>query len=281
MNFKNYRSLSIDGHLLDGNEIVEYCLRQQQENVRQLGSFVKDWLGDGETITLQTSGSTGVPRQITVDKDQMLQSAAMTAAFFGFKRNDNALLCLPVNYVAGKMMIVRAFYSGLNLVCIEPQSAPLEAVDNDMKIEFAPLVPLQLMNSAATKSVQKILLGGAALSPVLEEKCQRLKADIYHGYGMTETLSHVAIRKINGENRSAIFDALPGISFQIDDRQCLIIHVPFLKGEIVTNDVVELLNSHQFIWKGRADFVVNSGGVKLFPEEIEKKIFAISSRYFA
>jgi len=148
-------------------------------------------------------------------------------------------------------------------------------------LDFAPLVPMQLNGVNDTGMVRKILLGGGPVSQIQEAQYESLPSEIYHSYGMTETLSHVALRKLNGHNRTNSYHALRGVSFDTDERGCLIIEVPFLNNPVYTNDVVELVNENEFIWRGRFDNVVNSGGIKLFPEEIERKIFPyIQERFF-
>lgn len=280
MNFENYQTLTLNGQMLTGLEITEYCKNQEAPNLRLIGLFVSEWLSDKPFVEVKTSGSTGVPKIISVEKNQMLQSAAMTAAFFGFAPGQTALLCLPMNYIAGKMMVVRAMLSGLNLHCIEPENNPLQHLRAQTVIDFAPLIPMQLEGVTNTGAIKKILLGGSAVNPIQEEHFNKLEAEIYHGYGMTETLSHVAIRAVNGSFRSDVFKALPGIYFDTDERDCLLIDIPFFRDIIYTNDVVELIDDQQFIWRGRADNVINSGGIKLFPEEVERKLMPLMSGPF-
>lgn len=273
MNHTAVNILTINGKKLQGEAIVQFCIESGREDIQQLGLFVKEWLKDAPIIELKTSGSTGEPKSIVVEKNQMLASAAMTAEYFGFQKGQTALLCLPVHYIAGKMMVVRAMLSGLNLLCVPPSGDPLPALPLGVMIDFAPLLPMQLHISASTTSlVKRILLGGAPIDPLLENQLQSFSSEIFHGYGMTETLSHVALRRVNGQQRSDLYEALNGIDFETDDRDCLIINAPFLNESVITNDVVALHSSTSFMWKGRADFVVNSGGVKLYPEEIERKV---------
>lgn len=280
MNYSDYDTLTIDGLTLKGTALTGFCQRSTHENIRQMGNFLREWLNKSNYVEVKTSGSTGTPKTISVAKAQMLQSAALTAQFFQFSASQSALLCLPIQYIAGKMMVVRALYSRLHLICIDPDSAPFSHLGDDVIIDFAPLIPMQLKDVQDTKSVKKILLGGSAISPAMENSLQFLKADIYHGYGMTETLSHVALRRVNGPGRSEIYKSLPGIYFDVDQRSCLTLDVPFLDEPVETNDVVELINEHEFIWRGRFDNVVNSGGIKFFPEEIEKKIYSIIPERF-
>jgi len=270
MSYKDYQQLTINGNTFEGYEICNFCKAQKQAHYDHIAEFAGQWLNDRPTVTVTTSGSTGEPKTFEVKKSAMLKSAQMTADYFGFKKGDKALLCLSTQYIAGKMMMVRAFLSGLNLICIPPSSSPLANLE--MEIDFAPLVPMQVHDQKNLQRVKKILLGGAPLSKALEKSLQHTPGLIFHGYGMTETLSHVAIRHVNGPERSAIYTALPGISFSTNDRACLQIEAPFLEKKITTSDVVVLLNETNFLWKGRYDSVINSGGIKLFPEELEQKI---------
>ncbi len=272
MNHTTVNTLTINGQRLHGDAIVNYCVNSEQNYIQQLGLFVKEWLKDDRLIELKTSGSTGEPKSILVEKTQMLSSAAMTAGYFGFQKGQTALLCLPVHYIAGKMMVIRAMLSGLNLLCVPPSGDPLSTLPPDTVIDFAPLLPMQLNAAATTSSIKKILLGGAPVDPLLEQQLQLFPSEIFHGYGMTETLSHVALRHVNGPQHSDVYEALNGIDFETDERDCLVINASFLNVPVYTNDVVDLYSSTSFSWKGRADFVVNSGGVKLYPEEIERRV---------
>lgn len=280
MNFKDYTKLILNGHHLSGDEVLAYCNASKSNNLKLLGDFMTEWMSPETTLNLQTSGSTGIPKIIVVEKNQMLQSAKATAQFFGFEEGQNALLCLPMTYIAGRMMVVRALFSKLNLICVEPDEAPLKKIPENTFIDFAPLTPMQLNDTANSSVVKTILLGGSAVSSKLESAIQHINTEVYHGYGMTETLSHVALRKVNGENKSEIYQALPDVKFNTDERGCLIISVPYLNEKIITNDIVALLNNHSFIWKGRADNIINSGGIKLFPESIELKISALLEEPF-
>ena len=281
MSYKHFRSIILNDQLLREADILRYCAESNIENIRQAGHFLSEWLSDNLEMTVYTSGSTGKPKAVNVKKNQMIASAAMTAAYFGFVPGKTALLALPVNYIAGKMMLIRAMYSQLNLWCTEPGNNPIAAIPDDKVIDFAPFVPMQLKDVNHSKSIQKILLGGAPVDAVLQQHLSGLKAEVFHGYGMTETLSHIAIRKVNGQDASTAYSALTGVHFEQDKDECLVIHVPFLDVPVITRDVVTLLDQQRFIWQGRADFVVNSGGVKLFPDVIEQKLSGvIADKYF-
>lgn len=280
MNFRDYHTIVINGTRLEGEGIIRYCESSAQDYLQQVGAFVREWLSISPGMEMRTSGSTGSPKLFWIEKNKMLQSAAMTARFFRFEEGQTALLALPVSYIAGKMMVVRAFLSGLNLICVPPSGNPLKDIPQNVQIDFAPLLPMQLTAVDDCPQIKKILLGGAPVEAVLEQKLQHFTPEIYHGYGMTETLSHVAIRNINGPNSSLTYRALEGITFDTDEHDCLIINAPFLDDEVFTNDVVELLSDTSFIWKGRADFVINSGGLKIFPEELERALSFLTRRFF-
>ena len=231
---------------------------------------------------LYTSGSTGKPKSISVKKEWMKNSANFTAKTFGLKEGDSALLCMPMKYVAGKMMVVRSLELGLNLKVLEPSSNPLERINE--KIDFAAMVPLQLENSLdQLGKVKTLIVGGGQINPQLVGKLQSVETQIFETYGMTETLTHVAIKPLNDPNKFDVFQALDGIRFEKDDRGCLVIHAPMLNPKpIVTNDLVKLVDEKSFRWLGRFDNVINSGGVKIIPEVVEVKLASIipNSRFF-
>ncbi len=233
-----------------------------------------EWLHPSPTIGLQTSGSTGLPRKIAMKKSWMENSARLTAEVFDLKRGDTALLCLPPQFIAGRMMLVRAMHLGLELEVTEPSSDPLAAIRRE--IDFAAMTPLQLSQSITQGRLEKVktlLVGGAQVSPALIKQTQLLKTRVFETWGMTETASHIAIRPLNGVHKSDCFSALPGVRFSQDERGCLVIQADHLGGEaIATNDVVELLHHRAFRWLGRYDNVINSGSVKIFPELIEQKL---------
>ena len=247
-----------------------------------VNQFISEWLNGEEELILQTSGSTGKPKSISMKKEWMKNSAQLTENTFGLKKGDSALLCMSIKYVAGKMMVVRALELALDLKVVEPSSSPLKDIDD--QIDFAAMVPLQLENSSNDlDKVKTLIVGGGQVSLQLIKKLQNISTQIYETYGMTETLTHVAIKPLNGPNKSDIFSALDGIHFEIDERDCLVINAPMLSPEsIVTNDIIELINDISFRWLGRFDNVINSGGVKVIPEVVEAKLasFILDRRYF-
>ncbi len=267
--------------------ILEYCdnpdwLNSHEEYLKQIFLFMKEWVNESDSIPVQTSGSTGTPKIIRLKKKHMIHSAMLTQQYFQLNNNSNALLCMPVEYIAGKMMIVRAFVTGFNLNAISPSANPFKAIKQ--KIDFTAVTPFQLYHSLEDLkhlNIKKIIVGGGDISVDLKYKIRNLQTKIYATYGMTETCSHVALRKVNEEDAADAFTALKGISFQQDERECLIILAPGLsEAKIVTNDVVELSDNTHFIWKGRFDNVINTGGIKVYPEVIEKKISGIIGRPF-
>lgn len=239
--------------------------------------FLQNWFDESDFILAQTSGSTGKPKNIKLSKLSMENSARMTNQFFGLKAESTALLCLPASYIAGKMMLVRALSAGFNLITVEPVSNPFEMLN--VPIDFTAITPYQLFHSVQslrTKSVHQIIVGGSAVTGKLEQLSENIPAELYETYGMTETSSHIALRRFNGNNKSDNFTILDGINIRQDERGCLIISAPhLLETEIQTNDMVELKNEKSFRWLGRVDSVINSGGIKIHPEQVEKKLEGI------
>ena len=247
---------------------------------QSMGAFLRDWTSDAPTLTVQTSGSTGTPKTILLKKEHMIHSAQATGQYFGLLPKNNALLCLPCTGIAGKMMLVRAMVLGLTLDYVEPSSTPLSTQEQDY--DFVAMVPLQVQNSLnKLQRIKKLIIGGAAVDSNLREKLQEIPVDAYETYGMTETITHIAVKRINGEPMD-YFETLPHVSVTKDERECLVIQAPKVSDEkVVTNDLVDILDAYRFKWVGRYDSIVNSGGIKLIPEQIEKKLSSlIASRFF-
>src|SRR5690606_934968 len=195
----------------------------------------------------------------------MKMSAQMTGEFFGLKEGMSALLCMPVNFIAGKMMIVRAIELKLKLFLEEPRSKILLK----KSIDFVPMTPMQVENSFdSLEKIKVLVIGGAPLSDTLRARLLKLSTRSFESYGMTETITHIGLKEISEE----FFTTLKGVSVRKDNRDCLVIQTPYFEEEIITNDIVELKNKSEFKWLGRFDNVINSGGIKLFPEQIEKKL---------
>jgi len=226
---------------------------------------------------MQTSGTTGTPKTIRVSKQAMVNSAVATGEYFNMGESIKALHCLPTQFVAGKMMLVRAFILGWDMDLAEPGVTPLDR--NDNVYDFAAMVPLQAQQSIdKLNQVKTLILGGAKVSSTLAGQLQNLQTEVYETYGMTETITHIAAKHID----ETAFEALPNITLSTDDRGCLVIHADSLTNEpVVTNDVVDVINKTHFIWLGRYDNVINSGGIKLYPEQIEEKLAPhINQRFF-
>ncbi|MGL2963478.1 AMP-binding protein [Flavobacterium sp. RSB2_4_14] len=252
-------------------------IKEGEEFEKPVGDFLLDWFDSKDYIEMFTSGSTGEPKTVIVKKQAMVNSAIATGDFFDLQPGNSALQCLPVKYVAGKMMLVRAMILGLDLEFVAPSSHPLR--NNEINFDFVAMVPLQAQNSIQElKKVKKLIIGGAAVNKTLEKQLLKLPTEVYETYGMTETITHIAARKL-GEKA---FTVLPDVTVSYDDRNCLVIHAPKISTEvIITNDIVELVNENQFIFLGRIDNVINSGGIKLIPEQIEKKLVSkIEQRFF-
>lgn len=266
------------------HENFRYLLNAGNEPwVQSIVDFLDEWFNNNDFIEVKTSGSTGIPKTIRLSKQSMMNSASMTCRFFGLEAESNALLCLPADYIAGKMMIVRAFVSGMNLTAVKPSASPFENLSEIM--DFAAITPFQFVNSYQSiqeTPIRKIIIGGSQVSLRLEKMMEELDAELYETYGMTETCSHVALRKLNGKNQSEYFEILEGVEIRTDERNCLIIKAPALANEdLTTNDVVEIKDTTHFKWLGRYDNVINSGGIKIFPEQVEKKIEPfIDGRFF-
>ena len=244
--------------------------------------FLENWFSEDDFISLQTSGSTGTPKKIILRKKQMIQSAFATGNYFNLLENTTALLCLSVDYIAGKMMLVRALTLGWYLDVVLPISNPLNEIDK--KFDFAAMVPLQLENSLKSlEQIKTLIVGGGVVSKSLHDKIQNCNCNVFATYGMTETITHIAIKKLNNNRIKPVFyEVLPTVEIFKDDRNCLVIKAKKVSDEIVfTNDVVNLISENQFEWLGRFDNVINSGGIKLQPEKIEEELSkVIPNRFF-
>lgn len=254
-----------------------YLIKEGDAHEKALGDFLLDWFDENPYIDLKTSGTTGVPKIIRKSKQALVNSALATGDFFELKPGNTALCCLPVEFIAGKMMLVRSFILGLAIDFVPPSAVPLANVNK--KYDFVAMVPLQVQNSLSElHKVEKLIIGGAKMDSALEKQLLGIQTKIYETYGMTETITHIAAKKI-GEQA---FSILPNVQISQNENKCLVIDAPQVSEErLFTNDLVQLLNDSQFVLLGRIDNVVNSGGVKLIPEQIEEKLAkAINTRFF-
>ena len=269
-------------------EVAYSFIKEGEAYERILGDFLTDWLNADDFIIARTSGSTGNPKNIKLLKEHMVNSAIATGDFFDIYPGDKALLCLPGNYIAGKMMLVRAIILGLEIDLTEPTLSPI--FDYMTPYAFCSMLPSQLTNMVNyVGNIKNILVGGAVVSRKLKARIQDCPSNIFETYGMTETITHIAARRLNNFDRSPLkeeewhfFTTLPNVSISQDLRGCLVIDAPFVSShELITNDVVKLHSERTFEWLGRIDNAINSGGVKIFPETVENKLSNhIKQRFF-
>ena len=259
-----HKDFKLQGTSYTANGIMEY-LKEKKDYY----NFLKSWFDDKDYILTNTSGSTGKPKEIKLKKSDLIESSKLTARYFDLKVGDKIINCLPIKYIAGKMMLVRSLVLGLDLYIFPVTSSPISDLKNNY--ELIAFTPIQLENSIPfIEKIKKVLVGGSPVQDSLKEKILNSKSIIYETYGMTETITHIAARNLSiGEKE---FTTLPGIEIGKRDN-CLFIKPNHLSIEMVqTNDVVELTDKNKFLIIGRRDFIINSGGVKLNPEAIEKKL---------
>ena len=273
-----FNSILINGREVTIASIISTKALPRTEFESHTFTFIRQWLTNHDDFSITTSGSTGKPKTIPLTRAQMRASARMTVNFLALKKNDRALVCLNTQFIAGRMMLVRAFEAGLHIIVQEPSANPLQGVVSD--IDFIALVPLQFQSiiDAGKMYVEKlnrmkaIIIGGAPVHDSLKEKIKKIKSPVFSTYGMTETISHVALQRLNGEHGTEKYLMLPGIHIKKDDRGCLVIDAPYLSNKITTNDLVDITSAAEFQWLGRWDNIINTGGLKIIPEEVESKI---------
>jgi O-succinylbenzoic acid--CoA ligase len=244
---------------------------------RKAYDFMISWLNGQSEFILHTSGSTGTPKDILIKRNQLSSSAHMTGEALELPKGTRALVCLNVSYIAGIMMLVRGMELGWELSIVEPSSNPLLEFENPI-FDFTAMVPLQLSTGLADENTSdmvenlgKILLGGAPVGMQLQKQIDQLKIPVYQSYGMTETVSHVALRKLNGPEVENDYKVLPGIEFGLDERGCIFLSGAVTNGEkIQTNDLAEITSENTFNWIGRIDNIINSGGVKIVLDKVDE-----------
>lgn len=241
-----------------------------------LQDFLDSWHGGGDTVTVRTSGSTGTPKVMEVEKRRMLASARITCDFLGLRRGDTALLCMPLDYIAGKMMVVRSIERGLRLMATEPSGHPMAGLT--VAADLVAMVPMQVYNTLQVESERRLLMqsrhlliGGGAIDSELEAALREFPNAVWSTYGMTETLSHVALRRINGREASPWYVPFDTVEVGRNADGCLVIDAPEIcSGTLTTNDIVEMnADGRRFRIIGRRDNVICSGGVKIQIEEVE------------
>ena len=275
----NLKYLNLDFSSRSDAEIQHYCetLKDSAEEwLRKAAQFTITWLNNSDSITAQSSGTAGLAKTFSIPKIKIKNSALLTAQTFDLKEGTKALLCLSTDFIAGKMMIARSVVNRWNLFITEPLSNPLKNIDIDL--DFAAFVPNQVFETLNSEekvkfnNIKKIIIGGGEINESLHSLLKESKTEVFQTFGMTETVSHIAIKQICPQHQ-AHYKALAGIHFGIDENDCLIIYAPSLATEaICTNDCVKIIDEHNFEWLGRFDNIINSGGVKINPETIEHKI---------
>ena len=273
-----HSSFSLQGKSFKNTESL---LSFTKELSQDLYVFLCDWFDPKSYITVHTSGSTGTPKPIQLKKEQMKNSAYATGLFFNLPAKTEALCCLPTQYIAGKMMVIRALTLGWHLDFTEPIRNPLK---NALKnYHFCAMVPLQVQASLNhLNCIKKLIIGGGVVSPSLQLQLQKLNTQCFATYGMTETITHIAVKPLNHAQDSELYQTLPNIKVYQNEKKCLIIEAPSICDQkIHTHDIVQLHSPNSFKWLGRYDNVINSGGIKLHPEQIELKLApSIQNRFF-
>ena len=270
-----------------------------------LEEFLEEWNSDSPYVEVKTSGSTGEPKRMLVEKQRMLASARITCDFLGLKEGDTALLCMSLDYIAGKMMVVRAIERGLRLIVVEPSGHPLvnqKCQAWDLRLfrpplsppnlggeTFAAMVPMQVYNSLQVPGererlmmIKHLIIGGGAIDEAMAEELKTFPNHVWSTYGMTETLSHIALRRLNGPEASEWYTPFPSVSVSLNEEGCLVIDAPEVCQErLVTNDIAELstlrgqspcVANVPFKILGRKDNVICSGGIKIQAEEVERML---------
>ena len=253
------------------------------ETTSKVTAFVEEWENDSKSFNTSTSGSTGIPKAIQIRKEFAENSAKMTHDFLGLKPESHALLCLPISSIAGKMMVIRSIVNNYILHVVEPSSQPLSELDN-INFDFAAFVPMQVeqtlkSNPAKFQSVRTVIIGGATINHNLWDQIASSHKQAFQTFGMTETISHIAMRKISSERLP--YQILDGVRIEESDE--LILDVPMLGVQsLATNDLIQWIDEKHFEWLGRKDSVINSGGFKIHPERIEEKLGGlVHQNYFS
>lgn len=285
-----FEHLTVDGVLLDRVGAFKHFDRLSRKNSaakhhwrRELADTVMHLtLLGGSSIPAHTSGTTGPPKNVSIGRNDLVNSARLTSTTFDLKPGDRTLHCLPCAFIAGKMMLVRAFVLGLDLHVIDPRGSVLDNLKVHDRFRFTAMLPLQLHRALqedrtrVERQFDTILLGGGPVSQALIDDLHGLGTKVLLSYGSTETVTHAALRAVNGPGRSELFSAIGHCHFARDPRGCLVVYTPHLRAkQHVTNDLVELIDDTHFRWLGRFDNVILSGGRKIFPEQLEAKTAGI------
>lgn len=240
--------------------------------------FLEKWFDASPVIIVHTSGSTGTPKELVVRKDRMMQSARLTCEFLNLQAGDTALLCMNLRYIGAMMVVVRSLVAGLNLIVRPASGHPLSDIEEPLR--FAAMVPLQVYNTlrvpeekARLEQTDILIIGGGAVDDSLEAEMSALPTAVYSTYGMTETLSHIALRRLNGDTASKHYYPFPSVELSLSAESTLVVKAPLICGEVLqTNDIACLYPDGSFTIAGRKDNVINSGGIKIQAEEMEKRL---------
>ena len=247
-----------------------------------LDEFLEEWNNPSPYVHVQTSGSTGTPKPMLVEKQRMLNSARITCDFLGLREGDTALLCMSLDYIAGKMMVVRSKERGLKLTTVEPSGHPLSTPHSPL--DFAAMVPMQVYNSLQVPEekerlmrIRHLIIGGGAIDDALASALKTFPNHVWSTYGMTETLSHIALRRLNGPEASEWYTPFPSVKVSLNEDSCLVIDAPLVcPSRLVTNDIAELSSgtvpNMKFRILGRKDNVICSGGIKIQIETVERQL---------
>ena len=254
-----------------------------------LEEFLEEWNNSSPYIHVQTSGSTGTPKPMLVEKRRMLNSARITCDFLGLCKGDTALLCMSLDYIAGKMMVVRSIERGLRLIVQEPSGHPMAVTQRGQSpyVTFAAMVPMQVYNSLQVpeererlKQIKHLIIGGGAIDDALADELKNFPNAVWSTYGMTETLSHIALRRLSGPEASEFYTPFSSVRVSLSDEGCLIIDAPEVcPNPLVTNDIAEFTQEDcpfcvnpRFRILGRKDNIICSGGLKIQAEELERQL---------
>ena len=259
-------------------EVAYSFIKEGDQYERFMGDFLMDWLDNSDSIYLETSGTTATPKKMVFQKQALVNSALATGNFFEVSVGDTALHCLPANFIAGKMMLIRAMILGFSLDLVSPARNPFHK--NEKSYDFVAMTPMQASHSLAhMHQIKTLIVGGAFVSKALQNALIASGVQAFETYGMTETLSHIAVRTLN--DPIAEFRCLPHVKVHLDDRNCIVVNAPSIDvKDLVTNDQAEMIEKDRFRLLGRVDHVINSGGVKLHPEQIEGKLAEVFSHDF-
>ena len=293
--YEAYRQITIDGTTYTADEMraaeggkstLEEAFGKRygtESFYADVAQFLAEWFADGPTIKVHTSGSTGKPKELWVEKERMMNSARMTLDFLGLQQGDSALLCMPLPYIAGKMVVVRAIVGRLNLKPITPSGHPLKEVSTPL--QFAAMIPMQVFNSLQVEeerqrlmSIGHLIIGGGAIDKEMGKALQSFPNRVWSTYGMTETLSHIALRRISGKEASAWYTPFDNVRLSLSEEGTLVINAPKVSAEeLTTNDMVQFNPQGQFQIIGRKDNIINTGGIKVQIEQVEEQLSQVLS----